>query len=465
MVYIWPMGTSDKLVESLILRDKRSVWHPDTQMQTAPPPVPIVAGRGALLIDEQGREYIDGVSSWWVNIHGHAHPYIAAKIAEQASTLEHCIFAGLTHPPAVDLAERLLSILPYHKTDPAGRQTKVFFSDNGSTAVEVALKMAIQYWHNQGIPKTKILAFRHGYHGDTFGAMSVSARSVFTRVFEDYLFDVDYIPIPIPDEVGEGVFTSPGESRGALPDDHYYGAVREKLETGNYAAFIFEPLILGAGGMRMYTPEALEKLVRICREQGLLIITDEVMTGFGRTGHRFAMDYLESKADIVCLSKGLTGGTMALGVTTCVEKVYEAFLSTDKLKMFLHGHSFTANPVACAAALASMHLFLEDSCRENRARITSRQAAFLKRIEGHPVIKNPRQTGTIAAFELITPQADSYMNEIRDFVSDYFVRHQIILRPLGNTIYVLPPYCITDAQLDQMHGVIASLLDEVQRRG
>jgi adenosylmethionine-8-amino-7-oxononanoate aminotransferase len=433
-------------------------------MQTAPLPVPIVAGRGALLIDEQGREYIDGVSSWWVNIHGHAHPYIAGKIAEQAATLEHCIFAGLTHPPAVDLSERLLSVLPYNEGHPDQRQTKVFFSDNGSTAVEVALKMAIQYWHNQGIAKNKILALRHGYHGDTFGAMSVSARSVFTRVFEDYLFDVEYIPIPVADEVGAGIFISPGECRGSMPEDSYYEEVRRKLESGDYAAFIFEPLVLGAGGMRMYAPAALEKLVRLCREQGLLIITDEVMTGFGRTGNRFAMDYLESKADIICLSKGLTGGTMALGITTCVEKVYDAFLSTDKLKMFLHGHSFTANPVACAAALASLDLFLEDSCRQNRERVTARQAAFLERIAEHPAIKNPRQTGTIAAFELVTAPEDSYMNEIRDFVSDYFVAHQVILRPLGNTIYVLPPYCITDGQLDRMHGVIASLLDEVQRR-
>lgn len=437
------------------------MWHPDTQMHTAPPPVPIVSGRGALLIDEDGREYIDGVSSWWVNIHGHAHPYIAGKIAEQAATLEHCIFAGLTHPPAVTLAERLLDVLPYNERMPDRRQTKVFFSDNGSTAVEVALKMAIQYWHNQGIAKKKILAFRHGYHGDTFGAMSVSARSVFTRVFEDYLFEVEYIDPPVPDGMGAGILTTPAESRGAMPDDTYYESVRELLRSKEYAAFIFEPLVLGAGGMRMYSPAALERLVDICREEGLLIITDEVMTGFGRTGRRFAMDYLEAKADIICLSKGLTGGTMALGVTTCVEKVYEAFLSTDKLKMFLHGHSFTANPVACAAALASLDLFVEETCSQNIERVTGAQRSFIERVTGHRMIKNPRQTGTIAAFELITNEADSYMNQIRDFVSDYFIRHQVILRPLGNTIYVLPPYCITDDELGRLHDVIFSLLDEL----
>lgn len=456
------MKRTDKLSESLIYRDRKYVWHPDTQMQTAPSPVPIVAGKGALLIDEDGKEYIDGVSSWWVNIHGHGHPYIAQKIAAQAATLEHCIFAGLTHPPAVELAERLLDVLPYHEASPTGRQTKVFFSDNGSTAVEVALKMAIQYWHNQGISKTKILAFRHGYHGDTFGAMSVSARSVFTRVFEDYLFEVDYISVPVPDGVGNGIFNLPEGAEGPLPEEAYYENVREKLHSGDYAAFIFEPLILGAGGMRMYRPEALDKLIRICREEDLLIITDEVMTGFGRTGNRFAMDYPEAKADIVCLSKGLTGGTMALGITTCVEKVYEAFLSTDKLKMFLHGHSFTANPVACAAALASLDLFQEEACSKNIQRVTQRQAAFLEQVKEHPIIKNPRQTGTIAAFEIITGEADSYMNNIRDFISEFFVAHQVILRPLGNTIYILPPYCITDEQLHRMHEVIYSLLEVLQ---
>lgn len=457
------MVHSDKLINSLLYRDRQHVWHPDTQMQTAPPPVPIVSGKGAILRDETGKEYIDGVSSWWVNIHGHGHPYIARKIGEQAAVLEHCIFAGLTHPPAVELAERLLSILPAG-AHLAERQAKVFFSDNGSTAVEVALKMAIQYWHNQDKNKPKILALRHGYHGDTFGAMSVSARSVFTRVFEEYLFEVDYISLPVPDEMGSGIYNTPEAQTGPVPGESYYAQIREKVASGDYAAFIFEPLIQGAGGMRMCTPAALEKLVHICRDKGMLIIADEVMTGFGRTGHRFATDYLESKPDIICLSKGLTGGTMALGITTCVEKVYDAFLSEDKLKMFLHGHSFTANPVACAAALASLDLFEQDRCREDIVRVTERQHTFLKRIEGRSVIKNPRQTGTIAAFELITGEADTYMNRIRDFVSAFFIERQVILRPLGNTIYILPPYCITDAELERLHTIVAELLDTLERR-
>jgi adenosylmethionine-8-amino-7-oxononanoate aminotransferase len=441
---------------SLVERDKKTIWHPDTQMQTEPAPVPIIAGKGSLLIDENGTEYIDGISSWWVNIHGHGHPYIAEKIGNQARQLEHCIFAGLTHPPAVDLAERLLHILPTG-------QSKVFFSDNGSTAVEVALKMAIQYWHNQGIRKNKILAFRKGYHGDTFGAMSVSARSVFTQPFEDYLFEVDYIDIPVTDGAGRDIFTTPDLCRGTLPDEAFFESIKQRTGTGEYAAFIFEPLILGAGGMLMYSPEALEELVGICRDNGLLIIADEVMTGFGRTGKRFATDYIEQKPDIICLSKGLTGGTMALGITACVQKIYDAFLSEDKLKTFLHGHSFTANPIACTAALASLDLFTDPACMDNIRRIILHHAAFTSRIKDHPAIKNVRQTGTIFAFDILTSEDDSYMNSIRDFLASFFLDRQIILRPLGNTVYVLPPYCTTNEQLEQIYNAILALLEVLEK--
>lgn len=456
------MNEDIKQPSTLLERDKKFVWHPDTQMLTAPPSVPIVSGKGAILKDEPGNEYIDGVSSWWVNIHGHSHPYIAEKVALQLYTLEHCIFAGLTHPPAVDLAERLLKILPGNPDRPETLQSKIFYSDNGSTAVEVALKMAIQYWHNQKIIKNKFLAFRHGYHGDTFGAMSVSSRSVFTRSFEEYLFEVDYIDIPLPAKTDSPIFNSPGHPSEEMPDENYYEDIKEKISSGRYAGFIFEPLILGAGGMLMYSPAALEKLIRICREKDMLIIADEVMTGFGRTGNRFAMNYLSVHPDIICLSKGLTGGTMALGVTSCVQKVYDAFLSTDKLKMFLHGHSFTANPLACTAALASLDLFLEDDCMVNIQRIANQQASFREKIKDDAAIKNARQTGTIMAFEIITKEADSYMNSIRDYISAYFLENHIILRPLGNTIYILPPYCITNEQLQTMYKAILGLLEKLR---
>lgn len=442
---------------TLAQRDYQSIWHPDTQMLTEPLPIPIVKGKGSLLIGEDGAEYIDGISSWWTNIHGHGHPYIAQKIAAQAQQLEHCIFAGLTHPPAIELAERLLQILP-------SKQSKIFFSDNGSTAVEVALKMAIQYWFNQGIYKNKILAFRHGYHGDTFGSMSVSARSVFTMPFQKYLFEVDYIDIPVPDGIGGGIFNSPEGCTGEMPDENYYDSIKEKVSSGKYAAFVFEPLILGAGGMLMYTPAALERLIKICRENDLLIITDEVMTGFGRTGKRFAMEYLKVQPDIICLSKGLTGGTMALGVTSCVQKVYDAFLSEDKLKTFLHGHSFTANPVACSAALASLDLFMEDSCMENICRIIEQHASFIKKIKDNAAIKNARQTGTIMAFEIITQEEDSYMNKIRYYLSEFFFTRHIVLRPLGNTIYILPPYCISNVELNKIYEAILSLLANAARQ-
>lgn len=449
---------------SLVARDKRFIWHPDTQMLTAPPPIPIVSGKGASLLDEDGNEYIDGVSSWWVNIHGHSHPYIAQKLALQAQTLEHCIFAGLTHPPAVDLAERLLDILPGNRDKPETLQRKIFYSDNGSTAVEVALKMAIQYWDNQQIAKKRFLAFRHGYHGDTFGAMSVSSRSVFTHSFEAFLFEVDYIDIPAVEGKEDDYFNAPDKLATGIPSDKYYEAVREKISGGQYAAFIFEPLILGAGGMKMYAPNALEKLIEICREQNMLIIADEVMTGFGRTGKHFAMNYLSVHPDIICMSKGLTGGTMALGVTSCVESVYNAFLSTDKLKMFLHGHSFTANPLACTAALASLDLFLKEECKHNILRIIEQHAIFRHQIKDRPGIKNVRQTGTIVAFEIITKETDSYMNSARDYISNFFLEHYIVLRPLGNTIYILPPYCTTNEQLKKIYEVIIRLLDEIERQ-
>lgn len=453
----------NKNTSPLLAKDKKYIWHPDTQMLTAPPPVPIVSGKGALLRDENGNDYIDGISSWWVNIHGHGHPYIAERIAAQAHQLEHCIFAGLTHPPAADLAERLLSILPSDQAHPESSQSKIFFSDNGSTAVEVGLKMAIQFWHNRRQPKNKLLAFRHGYHGDTFGAMSVSARSVFTRCFEQYLFEVDYIDVPFGPCDG-GYFHAPSHIATAVPGEDYYQAVNEKVSSGEYAAFIFEPLILGAGGMMMYSPSALQKIIDICRKHEMLIIADEVMTGFGRTGKRFAMDYLSGFADIICMSKGLTGGTMALGVTSCVQRIYDGFLSPDKLKMFLHGHSFTANPLACTAALASLDLFEEQSCVDNIQRITEQHQIFREKINGHQAIKNLRQTGTIVAFEIITSEADSYMNSIRDVISNYFLENRIILRPLGNTIYILPPYCTTNEELEKIYQVIIRLLDHLPEK-
>ncbi|MEO6149684.1 MAG: adenosylmethionine--8-amino-7-oxononanoate transaminase [Mucilaginibacter sp.] len=420
---------------SLVERDLKVIWHPYTQMQTALSPVPIVRGEGACLYGEDGKKYIDAVSSWWVNIHGHAHPYIAQKVAEQLTKLEHVIFAGFTHQPAVELAERLLAILP-------SNQQKVFYSDNGSTAVEVAIKMCLQYWYNTGRQRTKILAFKNAYHGDTFGAMSVSGRSAFTAAFDSLLFDVEFIDLPNKENIQN---------------------LKSQIShlKSNLACFIFEPLVQGSAGMVMYEAEYLNQLMAHCREEGVLTIADEVFTGFGRTGKPFACDHVSQQPDIMCFSKGITGGTMAFGLTTCTQQIYDAFLSDDKMKTLFHGHSYTANPVACAASLASLDLFLDSSTAENIKRIEARHRVFAQSIQHQPKIKRVRQTGTILAMEWETGSDTSYFSLLRDRLYSYFLDAGIILRPLGNIIYILPPYCITNAELNYIYSKIEDAFEEI----
>ena len=421
---------------NLAERDKKVIWHPYTQMKNPLPHVPIVRGEGVYLFDETGKKYIDAVSSWWVNIHGHAHPHIAAMVAEQLQILEHVIFAGFTHEPAVQLAERLLPLLP-------GNQDKVFYTDNGSTAVEVALKMCLQYWANTSKqPRKKILAFKEAYHGDTFGAMSVSGRSIFTDPFNSLLFEVEFID---------------------LPNEKNINQIKSRINylSNEVACFIFEPLVLGAGGMLMYDAAHLDELIATCQQQGILTIADEVMTGFGRTGRLFSCEILQNKPDIFCLSKGLTGGTMPLGVTTCNAKIFDAFLSDDKLKTLYHGHSFTANPVACAAALASMDILLSPETLPNITRICARHAAFASQIKDHPKLKEVRQTGTILVMEWEAGEDSSYLSGLRNRLYNYFLEKGIILRPLGNILYILPPYVISDSDLDYIYSTILTALEEI----
>jgi len=401
-------------------------------MKTAALPIAIVRGEGALLYAEDGKEYIDAVASWWVNLHGHAHPYIAEKVTEQLQTLEHVIFAGFTHAPAVELAEGLLKILPEG-------QSKVFYSDNGSTAVEVALKMAIQYWKNLGTPKKKIIAFRDSYHGDTFGAMAVSSRGAFTAPFWSYLFEVEFIDVPVAGHEAETI--------------HQLQTIA-KVE--DVAAFIYEPLVLGTAGMVMYSPEALDALLEICQQHNILTIADEVMTGFGRTGKLFASHYLTNKPDMVCLSKGLTGGTMALGVTTCNSKIYDAFLDDDKSKTLFHGHSYTANPVACAAGIASLALTTSPETQQSIERITALHQNFATEIKQLPGVKDMRQQGTILAIEF-EDTTTSYFSSLRDTFYNYALEQGVILRPLGNIIYIIPPYCITNEQLTKVYQTIKGM--------
>ena len=420
-------------MNNLAERDRAVIWHPFTQMQTALLPVPIVRGEGSVLYGADSRQYLDMISSWWVNLHGHAHPHIARRVSEQLQTLEHVIFAGFTHQPAVELAERLLVILPQN-------QAKVFYSDNGSTAVEVALKMAFQYWHNLGKPRQKVVALENAYHGDTFGAMAVSGRSAFTAPFVPFLFDVEYLPVPVA-----------GQEEAVLKH-------AEHLFTSDVAAFIAEPLVQGAGGMVMYEPDVLDKLIQLARRNGSLVIADEVMTGFGRTGRLFASNYLQHKPDLMCLSKGLTGGTMALGVTTCTQAIYDAFLSDDKFKTLFHGHSFTANPLACTAALASMDLLLLPENQVNIDRIAKRHSEFATQLSTFSNVAAIRQRGTLLAFDLNVGEQTSYFNNIRDVAYNFLTERGVLMRPLGNVLYFMPPYCTTDEQLTYAYGQVEALL-------
>jgi len=429
-------------------RDKAVIWHPFTAFKHSPEPIPVVQGHGVYLVDETGNQYIDAISSWWVNLHGHAHPYIAEKIYEQAKTLEQVIFAGFTHKPAIELAERLLPKLP-------GQFSKVFYSDNGSTATEVAIKMALQYWWNKEAvshellavsrekSRKKILAFNNSYHGDTFGAMSISDRNIFTLAFHDKLFEVIFIDTPTSGNID---------------------ALKEiiRKEAAAIAAFIYEPLVQGAGGMKMYEAALLDEVLQTVKKQGIICIADEVMTGFGRTGKLFASEYCKEKPDIICLSKGLTGGTMALGVTAVTQNIVDAFVSDDKLKTFFHGHSFTANPLACTAALASLDLLEKESCMQQIQNIAARHASFIKQLKNSQFpIKNIRQLGTIIAFE-IEQGKDEYLNTIAATITQKALQKGVYIRPLGNTVYVMPPYCITVAELEKTYTVIKEIIAAIQ---
>lgn len=404
------------------------------------PAVPIVRGKKSKLIDEKGNKYIDGISSWWVNIHGHGNKYIAKKIYEQARKLEQVIFTAFTHEPAVLLAEKLLSILP-------GNFSKIFYTDDGSTATEVAIKLSLQYWKNIGNNnRTKILAFHNSYHGDTFGAMSVSERGVYTSAFEDKLFDVIFID-------------TPGEKN--------IDQLKKDIEKykGQIACFIYEPLLQGAGGMLMYRPEHLNELLHYLKKEEIICIADEVLTGFYRTGKFFSGDYLEEKADIICLSKALTGGTMALGVTACTQKIYEEFVSDDKTKTLFHGHSFTANPLACAAGIASFELIQKEECLKGIENIILHHEKFIKKLQPFQeknYIKNLRQMGTILAFEICTSDKDDYLNNISKDFTPFCMKHGVYLRSMGNTIYIMPPYCITTKQLKKIYEVIRSFISKTK---
>lgn len=415
-------------------KDQKYIWHPFTQMKTAGSALPIVRGEGTLLFDENNKSYIDAISSWWVNLHGHSHPYIAKKVFEQMQKLAHVVFAGFTHSPAVELCEKLSKHLP-------SNQAKFFFSGDGSSAVEIALKMSVQYWKNKGEHKTRFIALDGAYHGETFGAMSAGARSIFSAPFTDMLFESTHIPFP--------------KDRKACVE-----SLKEEIQKGDVAAFIFEPLVQGAAGMRMYSAEILNQLLQICKENGVLCIADEVMTGFGRTGTTFAMNQAEIEPDFMCMSKGLSGGSLPLSLTSCTQAIYDAFLGDDMHKAFLHGHSYTGNPVGCAAAIASLELLEKKDCLEAIQNISKNHTDFSEKVQSIDVVNDIRQTGTILAIELKS-DTSGYASSIRQQLYKDFLDQGVLLRPLGNVIYIIPPYCITHTELKKVYDVIEKKLNDL----
>ena len=418
-------------------RDRQHLWHPYTQHKTAKPAIAIIRGKGALLWDENNKEYIDAIASWWVNPFGHSNTIIAEAIYKQLTTLEHVLFGGFTHEPAVLIAEKLLEILPQN-------QKKIFFSDNGSTAVEVAIKVALQYFFNKNEKRTTIIAFDDAFHGDTFAAMAASGISFFTQAFEGMFIDVIRIPVP----------TKGNETTS-------FEALEKAIKDNPCAAFIFEPLVQGAAGMIMYTPESLDHLIQICKTDNVLTIADEVMTGFGKTGKNFACNHIQNQPDMMCLSKALTAGTIPMAITTFTQDLFDAFYDDDINKALFHGHTFTANPTGCAAALASLALLKTDEMQQNIIRINESHKQFQRHIAKHPKVTTTRVLGVIFALEVQTESQESYYGTMRNKLYNFFIDNGVILRPVGNIVYILPPYIITEKQLEKVYAIVEEALEIV----
>jgi adenosylmethionine-8-amino-7-oxononanoate aminotransferase len=416
-------------------RDRKHLWHPLTQHKLHPEHLAIVKAKGVWLYDEDGKRYLDGISSWYTCMYGHSHPQIISRVKQQLDILDQVVFSGFTHPPAIELSEKLMSALP-------SKMAKIFFSDNGSTSVDVAIKMSLQYYFNRGQKRKRIIAFDNAFHGDTFGAMSVSGLSVYNGPFEDFLLTVDRLQVP---------------------DDHNLPVVlsnfKTMLDTGEVAAFIYEPLVQGAAAMHMYRPDHLEMLIKMAQEADVLTIADEVMTGFGKTGKNFASEYMHTQPDVICLSKSLTAGVAPMALTCCSQQVYDAFYDDEISKGFFHGHTYSANPLACTAAIAGLDLLTSEEIQNNIKRIHKRHLEFEQRIKSHKKVKQTRVTGVIFALDLDI-KMDRYGN-LRDQLYAFFMEKGVFLRPLGNTIYTLPPFVITDGELDLIYKVMEECLEIV----
>jgi adenosylmethionine---8-amino-7-oxononanoate aminotransferase len=412
------------------------VWHPFTQHALSGPMTAVASASGAYLHTADGRRIIDAISSWWVITHGHCHPRIVEAIKAQAERLDQVIFAGHTHEPAETLARRLLEIAP-------PGLSHVFFSDSGSTSVEVALKMALGFWRNSGEPRRRIAVLQHAYHGDTVGAMSMGERGVFNAAYEPLLFSVERVPFP-----------APGSEQTTID------AVERLFRTEPTAAFVAEPLVLGAGGMLMYPASILKELRRLCQHHRVLFIADEVMTGFGRTGRLFACDHAGITPDILCLAKGITGGTLPLAATLCRPEIFAAHYSKDRARTFFHSSSYTANPIACAAACANLDVWEREPVMARLEAIERAHRSRLQRLAGNPRLRNARQIGTIAAVDVDVHDA-GYLADISLRLYEFFQSRGVLLRPLGNTVYVLPPYCINESDLDLVYAAISDAVSKV----
>jgi len=420
-------------VENLSSRDKKYLWHPLTQHKLGKPQLPITRAKGALLFDEEGKEYIDGIASWYTVMYGHANDHIISAMSQQMQKLDFVMFSGLTHEPAIELSEKLMAILP-------DNQAKLFFNDNGSTAIEAAIKMSLQYFHNNGEKRDTLIAFEDGFHGDTFGAMSASGLSSYNGPFEDFLLKVVRIPVPQEDNIEEVKTT-----------------LSKILDKNDCAAFVFEPLVQGAAGMKFHSAEGLDALISLCQKHEVLCIADEIMTGFGKTGKNFASDYLSNKPDIICLSKALTAGMFPLSITSCSQKIYDRFLSDDVHKGFFHAHTFSAHPLGCAAALAGIELLNSPEIKERRTYIENAHNLYAGKIQNHERVKEVRVMGAILAIDLEI-KMERY-GSLRDELYNFFLERGVLLRPLGNTIYTLPPYVITDIQLQKIYDSITDALN------
>ncbi len=424
-----------EISRNLLGRDQAAVWHPLTQHGSSPKLLGISKAQGIHLYDTQGNAYIDAISSWYTCVYGHCHPEITAAVSRQMQHLDQVVFAGLTHEPAVALSEKLLEVLPEN-------QARIFYSDNGSTAAEVGIKMALQFHFNQGHKRSVLLAFEEGFHGDTFGAMSVSGLEVYNGPFSDFNLEVRRIPVPSD--------ANPEES---------LKIIAQLGDQGLLAGFIYEPLVQGAAAMKMHNAQGLEKILKKVKAAGGLLIADEIMTGFGKTETCFASEQLPTKPDIICLSKALTAGLLPMGATSCSQEVFDAFYSEEIAKGFFHGHTYTANPLSCTAALAALQLYETPEIQEGRQRIQEAHANFGQHIAGHKAVRGTRHRGVIFALDLEV--ATSRYGSLRDQLYQYYLDEGIYLRPLGNTIYFLPPYITPDTDLDKLYKTTEKLLDSL----